>query len=548
MTLRALLATEIRPWHTAADQWHWLAQRIDDAAEQLIRGVRDFPYAWPSGAGSAAAAETASDLRAEVSNTYNPAKRIHDALEQHAYGMQALQQQAEQIMGSARQAGYTVDTEAMTITAPASAYSAGNLAHTAQETGTLLNDLRAVVERARALDDSTANAIQVNTPSPASGFGTSELAGISRADLEAQAGRSPVEVQAWWESLTPQQQEQAILEFPDLVGRMDGIPVSDRDVANRSILARDSGNLKQRLTDIDDRTRYLNTLLDQHRIYEAYPTAGNPLGAALAELQQLGDERTQVAGKVRGLDAIAARLANSELPQAYLIGLSSADDGRAIVSVGDPDTADNVLTYVPGTGEDLSKVRGGIQRADIMASDAAAADPKATTASIYWFDYDAPDAIPNAAASHYAEDGGPTLDRFQDGLRATHDGADPSRNTVLGHSYGSTVIGHATMAKDFAADAVVFVGSPGVDVNHASDLSGIDAGKVYATRAQYDMIRMVPDLDIAHGNDPSDLDFGARVFASDPGNPDNEGATHSAYWEQNNIARKNISYIVTGKL
>jgi hypothetical protein len=41
-----------------------------------------------------------------------------------------------------RQAGYTVDTTAVSITALASTYSAGNLAHTARETGSLLNDLR----------------------------------------------------------------------------------------------------------------------------------------------------------------------------------------------------------------------------------------------------------------------------------------------------------------------------------------------------------------------------------------------------------------------
>ncbi|WP_179277509.1 alpha/beta hydrolase [Actinoplanes regularis] len=549
MTLEDLLSFDAAPWHSAVDHWHRLAQGIDDAAEQLIRGTRDLPYAWSSGTGSEAAAEKAADLRAEVSNTYNPAKRVHDAMDQHAYGMKALRQQAENIVASARQSGYTVDTAAATITAPATAYSAGNLDHTARETGALLNDLRAVLESARALDDSTANAITVNAPSPKAGFGTTQLPALSRTDLEAQAKRSPAEVRAWWESLTPQQQEQAILDFPELVGWIDGIPITDRDVANRSVLQRDTDSLKQQAASVDARTQYLKSMYDQGRITEVYPDAFDAKTALDAELAQLGTQHDDLAGKLRGLEAISSRLADPNKPDAYLIGLSTAADGKAIVSVGNPDTSNNIVTYVPGTGEDLSKAAGGMSRAGIMASDAALQDPTRSTAAVYWYGYDAPNAIlPDAGFSSYAEDGGPALDNFQTGLRATHEGDIPSRNTVLGHSYGSTVIGHAAMSPSISADALVFVGSPGVDVNQASDLTGVRPDQVYATRAEYDAIRKVPDWDIAHGNDPSDLDFGARVFASDPGNSNAEGDTHSAYWNDNNIARKNIALIVTGKL
>ncbi|MEU4422868.1 alpha/beta hydrolase [Actinoplanes sp. NPDC024001] len=549
MSLQDLLTVDVGPWHTAADRWQRLAQSLDDAAEQLIRGTRDLAEVWSSGTGSAAAAERATALRAEVSNTYNPAKRIFEATDQHAYGMSSLRQQAEGIVASARQAGYTVDTAAGTITAPASAYSAGNLAHTARETGALLNDLRAVVERARALDDSTANAIAVNTPSPQAGFGTGQLESVSRADLEAQAKRAPGLVNTWWDSLTPQQQEQAILEHPDLVGSIDGIPVTDRDVANRSVLERSTGEQQQLLASTEARIYYLQSMFDQGRIREVYPDASDPRTMMDHEMLRLETQRADAAGNIRGMEAISSRLADPGKPGAYLVGLSTDGDGKAIVAVGNPDTADNVVTYVPGTGEDLSKAGGGIARADIMAGDAAMEAPDKSTAAVYWMGYDAPDAIlPDAGLDRYAEDGGPVLDRFQTGLRATHEGDVPSRNTVLGHSYGSTVIGYGAKDPSISADALVFVGSPGVDAEHASELRGVRPEQVYATRAAHDMIRIVPDLDVAHGNDPSDLDFGARVFASDPGDPDNEGATHSAYWNDNNIARKNIAMIVTGKL
>ncbi|MFD8492808.1 alpha/beta hydrolase [Amycolatopsis sp. NPDC059657] len=47
---------------------------------------------------------------------------------------------------------------------------------------------------------------------------------------------------------------------------------------------------------------------------------------------------------------------------------------------------------------------------------------------------------------------------------------DPSHNTTVGHSYGTTVIGHAARDEHLAVDDIVFVASPGVGVNHASEL------------------------------------------------------------------------------
>ncbi|MEU8238739.1 alpha/beta hydrolase [Actinoplanes missouriensis] len=549
MTLQDLLTLDAGPWHAAADRWQQLARRIDDAAEQLIRGTRDLVHAWPDGDGSAAAAESAGTLRATVSNAYNPAKRVFEAMDQHAYGMDALRRQAEGIVASARQAGYTVDVASGTITAPVEAYSAGNLAHTAGETGALLNDLRSVLERAWALDDSTANAIAVNTPAPRTGFGTSQLDAVTRTRMEAQAKRVPGEIRRWWETLTPQQQEQAILDFPDLVGSTDGIPVADRDVANRAVLARGAEEMTQLAARTKTRIDHVRSMFEQGRIFEVYPDATDPRTAMDAELLRLQQQHADTTGKIRGLEAISARLADPGRSEAFLVALSAGGDGTAIVATGNPDTADNVVTYVPGTGEDLSKAGGGMDRADIMAGDAVLADPDHATAVVYWAGYDAPDNIlPDAGMDRYADGGAPLLERFQTGLRATHEGDDPSRNTVLGHSYGSTVIGHAATGSPFNADALIFVGSPGVDVEHASELTGVREDQVYATRAAFDAIRRVPDWDLAHGNDPSDLDFGARVFASDPGNPDDEGATHSAYWNQENIARTNMALIITGKL
>ena len=182
MTLQDLLGAQVAPWQAAADTWRRLAEVLDDVDEQMIRGTRDLPEAWRSGAGATAAAEKATTLRTRVSATYAPVKNIGEQLELHGYAMSALRQQAEQIIASAQQAGYTVDTATMTITAPASAYMGGNLDRTGRETGMLLNDLRSVVERARAQDAETARILNGNAPSALGGSWAGQAGAISRAE------------------------------------------------------------------------------------------------------------------------------------------------------------------------------------------------------------------------------------------------------------------------------------------------------------------------------------------------------------------------------
>ncbi|MBH5144524.1 MULTISPECIES: alpha/beta hydrolase [Rhodococcus] len=45
-----------------------------------------------------------------------------------------------------------------------------------------------------------------------------------------------------------------------------------------------------------------------------------------------------------------------------------------------------------------------------------------STSVMAWCGYDAPQTIPQAGLDGYADGGAGSLDRFQDGLRASHDG------------------------------------------------------------------------------------------------------------------------------
>ena len=266
--------------------------------------------------------------------------------------------------------------------------------------------------------------------------------------------------------------------------------------------------------------------------------------------------------RTEGLAALKDRLADTEGPRAYLLKLDPAGDGQAVVALHDPDRAANVLTQVPGMTADLASYGGELARAERIVIRAAERDPAAATSSILWLGYDAPDFVGEAAGRRPAEAGAGGLRRFQEGLRATHDG-EPARQTVLGHSYGSLVVGTAAAEPGFAADSLVFVGSPGVGVDTAAELHA-PPGQVWSSTSRSDVIQWAavsprslaedlmlsqaipgpfgrPEDDLYFGRNPSDPAFGARVFASQP-----DGG-HLGYWDPGRPALDALADITLGR-
>ena len=358
------------------------------------------------------------------------------------------------------------------------------------------------------------------------------------------AGADPGAVRRWWDGLTAAQRRWLLQHEPEFVGRLDGVPVGARDQANRLLLdARREELLSRR---------------------EAVLGRRSELGPGASRGPWTRPDLARIERLLAGLDAIAARLTGNSQPRPYLLGLDATGDGRAIVALGDPDTADNVLTYVPGMTSDLSTVDGELGRAELMAARCRELEPADRTAAVLWLDYDAPDFLHEAWRESQATDAAPALHRFQEGLRATHDGP-AARQSVLGHSYGSLVVGTAARDHGLAADTLVFLGSPGVGVEHAAAL-GVPPQHVWASTAANDIIRCaaaptdvvtrlmlspaLPGLDVAlgfgrpnddlwFGHDPNDPAFGGRVFASDPHG-------HLGYWDADNRALDGVARIALG--
>ncbi|CAM3011823.1 alpha/beta fold hydrolase [Saccharomonospora xinjiangensis] len=396
--------------------------------------------------------------------------------------------------------------------------------NTAEE---LTDTVRSVLTAVTEADEVATTALEQALPSAAGldlhAVGDGNV--LSPADVPGE-DTSPQDVKRWWDSLTPMEQEAAIYTHGDLIGGLDGIPAEDRDRANRIRFAEEQAELTARRDELeelgDNRTK------DQDR-----------------ELDDLNDT-------LRGLDAIDERLdaePGEGNPRAYLLDFSTEGNGRGIVALGNPDTADNVVTSVPGTGSNLSGIGGELQRSQLILDEAGRQSRDSDTVAITWVGYDAPQDLGEATDYSYADGAADDLRDFQEGLRATHTGED-SHNTVIGHSYGSTVVGHSAQGERLDVDNVVFIGSPGVGVDNASELDLPDDAGIYASTAENDIIRGTPTF--IHGRQPISDDFGAQVFTSDPGT-DGDWYTggysteaHSEYWNQDSASLRNMATIVVG--
>ncbi|MEX1162560.1 MAG: alpha/beta hydrolase [Nitriliruptor sp.] len=131
-----------------------------------------------------------------------------------------------------------------------------------------------------------------------------------------------------------------------------------------------------------------------------------------------------------------------------------------------------------------------------------------------------------------------------------------STRTLIGHSYGSTVVATAARNHTLDLDALVGVASPGMRVSSADDLQLPVDGRVYAVTDTSggklnpfdgDPIHTISDgiLTMRLGGDPTRSGFGAESFAvGDAG-----GHSLSGYIDPapGSVAGTNFGYLVTGQ-
>ncbi|MFF4950834.1 alpha/beta hydrolase [Streptomyces chattanoogensis] len=335
-------------------------------------------------------------------------------------------------------------------------------------------------------------------------------------------GTDPKKVHDWWNGLSEEERQEQLALNPSVIGNLDGIPSRTRDKANR---------------------------VNLDRLIEMYP---EPVPDGVKERHD-------------GFKAIRERLISDAMhdPEPLLLGISPEGQGRAILSYGDPDTADNVAAYVPGLNTTLADVgdEDGDRAKHVGES---AADGKHKTASMVWLGYDTPQTgsfTPHdyeVAGEARGKKGGADFGHFLDGIQATHQGERP-HVTAIGHSYGSFTLGQAAQREGgIPADDIILVGSPGTGAQKAEEL-GVGADHVWAGAADSDLVTHAPSdaekgfgiaghlwdpHELHFGQDPASEEFGGRRFGVNPGwNP----SSHSDYFESGSESLDNIGRIVSGR-
>lgn len=382
------------------------------------------------------------------------------------------------------------------------------------------------------------------------------------------------EVNAWWNLLPSAEQDKLIKDAPAQVGQLDGLPATVRDTANRIVFNNDYTRTEGQVGKLESQIAALNKqitdLENNARQYSGDPFSSSAYQSKLAALQgklaSLQGELSPLQGDLAGMSAIKAKLGQpgkgqNGLPPVYLLGFDTNGNGHAIVSFGDPDTATNVVTYVPGVGSRLSAAGGDLTRTERLWAQANLDDPKASTASIYWLGYNAPQLSSSLSSdlqigyTNIARAAAPSLDSFAAGLQAAHVPSFAAHTVMLGHSYGSLVVGEATTRdQGKLADDLILVGSPGVGVD---SFAGLDmSGKhVWAGQAAWDEVPDLPPwnpLDwgrgVSHfGTNPASPAFGAEDFQVASGSPWPPFSAHSSYWDPGSTSLRNMARIVDGQ-
>ena len=359
--------------------------------------------------------------------------------------------------------------------------------------------------------------------------------GIPPADLAVARARANA---AWWKGLSPAERQELIKAHPREIGNSLGVYATDRDTANRLMLQR----------------------------YQHF-AAG--IQAKLDRGERPSDAELKLLLRVNRIDAglreAAVTAGRAGLDAPLLVAFDPLEfnlDGRAVVSFGDPDTADSVSWHVPGirtTIDDLGHFHdpgffylpGALEHLQSTQREAAERGETINAASMLWIGYDAPNDSHEwrVLGNKYASDGGDILYADICSANAARDvwagdGSHFSGNYVFGHSYGSTTTSFAGRDRRLANHirAVTFLGSPGAGpLRHARDF-GIGAENVYVASSSYDPVTALggrtPEqagriLGRGRGIDPAMDSFGAvRITSEFPAamNTTDTAATHRSYY------------------
>jgi hypothetical protein len=358
------------------------------------------------------------------------------------------------------------------------------------------------------------------------------------------AQRRATENGQWWNSLSDPAEPAAlsntqralIQTYPHQIGNADGLPAAIRDHANRLSISRDLGEFIAREPADGRILHWVRT--------ELTPAESKKFGSLIRtrnHLRQLDRQATEIPGS----------------PPVHLLSYDCTafkGKGKAVVALGNVDTAQTVNWHVPGTNTTSSSLAYQFKPLRNLYEETLRVDPSLELASIIWIGYDAPTGHVNtgylkAAFRARARVGGNRLMCDIAAFHATRrlaGTAAPGKlvNRLYGHSYGSVTASYAGRDGRLAGlvGSIVLAGSPGAGpVRHAAEF-GIGEENIYVAASWRDPVTMFgadrPGAwsrlhhRLGLGIDPATEAFGGkRIGAEFPNSPNFTGveAVHQGY-------------------
>jgi len=497
------------------------AQSRAESATAVSEMLAQLPplFGW-TGLAALAARAAIGMTRVALDGHAEEAQAVATATDKAAGDIERLKSSLRILDDDAQAANLIVDRVTGTVI-PDSGFH-GSTEHFAGEVGPIAARLDAIVAEAIVVDAELAQAIAVSdnqfaiTPAPP------VLTG-------------PEDRKTWWESLSRAVKDSLLERDPEGLGNCDGIPVADRHIANITVMTRDIDKIDR-------------TAVDR----------GIPRDEILAQPERFGLNMTDVirygnAVRVReGLDYNRSRIGAEVLLYLYR-PREFGGQGRAAIAIGDPDSADHTAVMVPGTGNSVPNgwLVNNDEATNLYAETSVAAGRDRTVSVLTWMGYDAPDAIvdPRVTQTALARRGGAALASDVNALNVTHRGT--THVTVIGHSYGATVVADAAAGYGMRPGDVVLVGSPGTDLaGTASDFHLPGTGRVYVGSAATDLVTNLAGLTtgpIGLGADPAADGFGSTRFKAEvagwiPGS----WTDHEHYFDNGSESLYSIADITSG--
>jgi pimeloyl-ACP methyl ester carboxylesterase len=327
------------------------------------------------------------------------------------------------------------------------------------------------------------------------------------------------DVAALWSSLGSATRSKLVAAAPRLVGSLDGFPVAVRNAANRAWVSQSIAELTRKLPTVTGRALAVS---DQHELH------------MLSQVE-------------------AALTPTKHGPVRTLLSADPAGEGKAVVVLGNIQTADYVTYLVPGMFYTVDGQLGAwtSDAADLYSEQVAwlkrlsktdPADAHKTVAVVAWMGYHTPD-LTNIGSLDLADQARDALTSSVQSLQLQRAGHLPY-TTIVAHSYGSTAALMALSDDTFSVDALVLVGTPGSAAQSAKDLD-VKNTNVWVGAAAWDPV----PTSAFFGSDPSAPSYGAHTLGVGGGTDVITGAKlaasvgHNEYFDPGTESIRNMALI-----